>query len=358
MTGIRPRQWVAVHRKHHAFTDVAGDPHSPVLVGFWRVQLANAALVPQGGPRRHHDAALRQGSPPGPLGHVVVRPRLRRARHRNHPAVSHLGLAPRPARRRSSRSQLSGAERAPSTPSVTASGPRAMPTRRSTTNGSRFVTGGEGLHNNHHAAPTSAKLALGRHEFDPGWWVIWSWCGRRLATVRLGETRLVNRAATSTNRLTRPGVAERRLRPMADADLEQLCVNVVRGLAMDAPQRAGNGHPGTAMALAPLAHVLFSRVLRHDPTEPDWPDRDSFILSNGHASILLVLDVVPQRLRGRASRTSSSSASGDPATPGHPEVHGPLPASRSRPGLSVRDSSTGWAWRSPSVSFVPTSGPD
>ena len=44
MTGIRPRQWVAVHRKHHAFTDVPGDPHSPVLLGFWRVQLANAAL--------------------------------------------------------------------------------------------------------------------------------------------------------------------------------------------------------------------------------------------------------------------------------------------------------------------------
>ena len=44
MTGIRPREWVAVHRKHHAFTDVEGDPHSPVLLGFWRVQLTNAIL--------------------------------------------------------------------------------------------------------------------------------------------------------------------------------------------------------------------------------------------------------------------------------------------------------------------------
>jgi len=70
---------------------------------------------------------------------------------------------------------------------------------------------------------------------------------------------------------------------MADAELEQLCINVVRGFAMDAPQRANSGHPGTAMALAPLAHVLYSRVMRHDPSDPEWPDRDRFILSNGLA---------------------------------------------------------------------------
>ncbi len=68
---------------------------------------------------------------------------------------------------------------------------------------------------------------------------------------------------------------------------EQLGVNVIRGLAMDAPRAANSGHPGTAMALAPLAHVLFTRVMRHDPSEPRWPDRDRFVLSNGHASILL-----------------------------------------------------------------------
>ena len=70
-------------------------------------------------------------------------------------------------------------------------------------------------------------------------------------------------------------------------ELEQRGINVIRGLAMDAPQRANSGHPGTAMALAPLAHVLFTRILRHDPSEPDWPDRDRFVLSAGHASILL-----------------------------------------------------------------------
>ncbi len=69
--------------------------------------------------------------------------------------------------------------------------------------------------------------------------------------------------------------------------LEQLGINVIRGLAMDAPRAANSGHPGTAMALAPLAHVLFTRVMRHDPSEPHWPDRDRFVLSNGHASILL-----------------------------------------------------------------------
>src|ERR1700733_12790032 len=75
--------------------------------------------------------------------------------------------------------------------------------------------------------------------------------------------------------------------PAVDGDLEQLGINVIRGLAMDAPRAANSGHPGTAMALAPLAHVLFTRVLRHDPSDPDWPDRDRFVLSNGQASILL-----------------------------------------------------------------------
>ncbi|MEP7202375.1 MAG: transketolase [Ilumatobacteraceae bacterium] len=63
-------------------------------------------------------------------------------------------------------------------------------------------------------------------------------------------------------------------------------ISLIRGFAMDAPLKAKSGHQGTAMALAPLAHVLFSRVMRFDPKNPHWPDRDRFILSNGHASIL------------------------------------------------------------------------
>src|SRR5256885_16619374 len=73
----------------------------------------------------------------------------------------------------------------------------------------------------------------------------------------------------------------------ADLDLQQLGINVIRGLAMDAPQKANSGHPGTAMALAPLSHVLWTRVMHYDPSAPDWPDRDRFILSCGPASILL-----------------------------------------------------------------------
>jgi transketolase len=68
--------------------------------------------------------------------------------------------------------------------------------------------------------------------------------------------------------------------------LEQHAIDLIRGFAMDAPLHAKSGHQGTAMALAPLAHVLFSRIMKHDPADPEWPDRDRFILSNGHASIL------------------------------------------------------------------------
>ena len=69
--------------------------------------------------------------------------------------------------------------------------------------------------------------------------------------------------------------------------LEQLCINTVRTLAMDAVQKANSGHPGTPMALAPLAFVLWDRFLRHNPRDPHWAGRDRFVLSNGHASMLL-----------------------------------------------------------------------
>ncbi|MGD0873800.1 MAG: transketolase [Acidimicrobiales bacterium] len=107
---------------------------------------------------------------------------------------------------------------------------------------------------------------------------------------------------------------------MTETELEQLCVNVVRGLAMDGPQRANSGHQGTAMALAPLAHVLFSRVLRHDPGEPDWPDRDRFILSNGHASILLYSMLLLNGYGISLKDIEQFRQWGSP-TAGHPEVH-------------------------------------
>src|SRR3954466_12220349 len=69
--------------------------------------------------------------------------------------------------------------------------------------------------------------------------------------------------------------------------LDELCVNTTRTLSMDAVQKANSGHPGTPMALAPLAYVLYTRVMRHAPQHPDWPARDRFVLSCGRASILV-----------------------------------------------------------------------
>ena len=70
-------------------------------------------------------------------------------------------------------------------------------------------------------------------------------------------------------------------------DRTWLAINTIRTLAMDAVEKAQSGHPGTPMALAPAAWLLWTRVLRHDPAAPTWPDRDRFVLSCGHASMLL-----------------------------------------------------------------------
>ena len=69
--------------------------------------------------------------------------------------------------------------------------------------------------------------------------------------------------------------------------IEDLTINTIRTLSMDSVQKANSGHPGTPMALAPLAYVLWSRFLRFNPQNPNWVNRDRFILSNGHASMLL-----------------------------------------------------------------------
>jgi transketolase len=73
----------------------------------------------------------------------------------------------------------------------------------------------------------------------------------------------------------------------ATTSLDELCVDTIRTLSMDAVEKANSGHPGTPMALAPLAYVLYTRIMRHNPNDPDWIDRDRFVLSAGHASMLL-----------------------------------------------------------------------
>src|ERR1700744_2828112 len=74
---------------------------------------------------------------------------------------------------------------------------------------------------------------------------------------------------------------------MSKDDLDQLAINTIRTLSIDAVQQAKSGHPGTPMALAPLVYVIWNEVMRFDPQDPIWPNRDRFILSNGHASMLL-----------------------------------------------------------------------
>jgi transketolase len=105
-----------------------------------------------------------------------------------------------------------------------------------------------------------------------------------------------------------------------DTALDQRAINVIRGLAMDGPQAANSGHPGTAMALAPLAHVLWTRIMRYDADAPDWPDRDRFVLSAGHASILLY-SMLHLTGYGLTLDDLEDFRQWGSQTPGHPEVH-------------------------------------
>jgi transketolase len=122
-------------------------------------------------------------------------------------------------------------------------------------------------------------------------------------------------------------------RPMTNAQLDQVSINCIRTLSMDAVQQAKSGHPGTPMALAPLVYTLWNRVMRFDPQDPIWPNRDRFVLSNGHASMLLWSVL---HLTGTRAVNTEYERLGQPAVslddirhfrqlsskaPGHPEYH-------------------------------------
>lgn len=186
--GIKPRQWVAVHRKHHAFTDVEGDPHSPVLEGFAAVQLGNAVLyrkalrqsdlinryakdlAPDAWDRILFDRAF-LGLGLGITGLCLV-------------LGWPLGLAA---------AGLHAAVYLLLNAAINAVGHTygRQPHANTSHNNQwlAWLTAGEGLHNNHHAAPTSARLALGRGEIDPGWWLIRLLTATNLATVRHHEVK-------------------------------------------------------------------------------------------------------------------------------------------------------------------------
>jgi len=106
--------------------------------------------------------------------------------------------------------------------------------------------------------------------------------------------------------------------PPATRDVSRLSIDTIRALAMDAVQKAGAGHPGTAMALAPLAHTLYTRLLRVDPADPHWPDRDRFVLSSGHACVLQysLLHLTGYELELEDLKRFRQWGS---RTPGHPE---------------------------------------
>src|SRR3981189_2047342 len=119
----------------------------------------------------------------------------------------------------------------------------------------------------------------------------------------------------------------------SELEIDQLCINTIRTLSIDAVQQAKPGHPGTPMALAPLVYTIWNRVMRLDPRDPIWPNRDRFVLSNGHASMLLWAVL---HLSGTQATNADYEILGQPAVslddirrfrqldskaPGHPEYH-------------------------------------
>lgn len=115
-------------------------------------------------------------------------------------------------------------------------------------------------------------------------------------------------------------------------DIDRVCIDTIRTLSMDAVQKANSGHPGTAMALAPVAYTLWQQVLNYDPADPLWPARDRFVLSVGHASMLIYSLIHLSGIRdvkdGRVLDTPSLTVADleqfrqlDSKTPGHPEYH-------------------------------------
>jgi stearoyl-CoA desaturase (Delta-9 desaturase) len=198
-TGVRPRQWVAVHRKHHAFTDVEGDPHSPVLLGWWNVQMRNVALYRAEARNPETLARYAKDIPETTLDRVLY----------NHGI---LGLAVGTTILCLVVGPVAGVLAAfihlnlllGSNAAVNAMahhfGRKPYPNGAGNLQWLAFLTAGEGLHNNHHAAPTSARLSHRWYEIDTGWWVIRGLSLLGLAKVRLSELRLKGHAASAASK--------------------------------------------------------------------------------------------------------------------------------------------------------------
>jgi len=195
-TGIRPRQWAAVHRRHHAYTDVPGDPHSPILEGFWKVQLANAYLYRRYARNPEIVSRYARDIPEDAWDRYLF----------NHAIVGlSIGIGILVAALGWEWGLVAAGVHAVSylllNAAINAVGHSfgRQPYDNTATNNQwlAWLTAGEGLHNNHHAAPTSAKLAFARGEMDPGWWVVRGLEKLRWAKVRLKEPKLLARVARS-----------------------------------------------------------------------------------------------------------------------------------------------------------------
>jgi stearoyl-CoA desaturase (delta-9 desaturase) len=190
-TGIRPRQWVAVHRRHHAFTDAIGDPHSPVLLGFWQVQLGNVYL---------YKKAIREGDPTMKYAKDLPAERVDRLLFDHAFLGLGIGIGILCLAFGWEVGLLAAAFHTVIYLSLNAAVNAVGHTygRRIYDNNARntwwlaWLAAGEGLHNNHHAAPTSAKLSLHRREIDPAWWLIWLMTRLGQAKIRLNDVRLVS----------------------------------------------------------------------------------------------------------------------------------------------------------------------
>ena len=133
-----------------------------------------------------------------------------------------------------------------------------------------------------------------------------------------------------------------------ETTLDQLCVNTIRTLAIDAVQKAKSGHPGLPMGAAPMAYVLWTRFLKHNPADPQWPDRDRFVLSAGHGSVLLysLLHLTGYDLSLDELQALPPVGQPDARAPGVRRHAGRRGDDRpARPGLRATPS----AWRSPSA---------
>jgi stearoyl-CoA desaturase (delta-9 desaturase) len=193
-TGMRPREWVAVHRKHHAATDTDEDPHSPAVVGFWRVQLGNVGLYKRVASDAENTRKYARDIPVTTLDKLAFDYAFAGLAVGITILVVVMWLLGFPlwvgflaaGVHAVSYVMLSGA--------INAIGHRVgkQPYRNSATNGQllALMTSGEGLHNNHHAAPTSARFSLHRGEIDPGWWMVRALMFLRLAHVRHEDVKL------------------------------------------------------------------------------------------------------------------------------------------------------------------------